>query len=60
MNSSQSYLSKLLTDVSADLDAAAAADLIAGVAAAPAGVDPQAWHALVAAAPSEDLREFTD
>ena len=60
MNSSQSYLSKLLADVSADLDAAAAADLVAGVAAAPAGLDPQAWHALVAAAPSKDLRHVLD
>ena len=60
MNSSKSYLSKLLADVSADLDAAAAADLVAGVAAAPAGLDPQAWHALVAAAPSKDLRHVLD
>ena len=60
MTISQSYLSKLLAAAGADLDATATADLIAGLAAAPAGLDPQAWHALVAAAPSEDLRNVLD
>ena len=60
MNSSDTLLSKRLATLGADLDASGTADLIAGVAAAPAGSDPQAWHALVAAAPSDQLRHVLD
>ena len=60
MNSSDTLLSQHLATVGADLDAGGTADLIAGVAAAPAGSDPQAWHALVAAAPSYQLRHVLD
>ena len=60
MNTSQSSLSELLAASDSDLDATAAAYLIAGVAAAPMGPDPQAWHALVAKAPSDSLRQVLD
>ena len=60
MNSSDTLLSERLATVGADLDAGGTTDLIAGVAAAPAGPDPQAWHALVAAAPSDQLRHALD
>ena len=60
MNTTEPLLSELLATVGADLDAAGTADLIAGVAAAPAGPNPQAWHALVAAAPSDDLRHVLE
>ena len=60
MNSSDTLLSERLATLGADLDAGGTADLIAGVAGAPVGPDPQAWHALVAAAPSDQLRHALD
>ena len=50
-------LARLLSEAGSAYDAAGLEDLLAGVLAAPPGEDPEAWMELVAAAPSDALRE---
>ncbi|MEX1204681.1 MAG: aminopeptidase P family protein [Dongiaceae bacterium] len=49
-------LARLLEEAGAGLDPAGLGELVAGVAAAPPGEDPDAWMALVAPAPGAALR----
>ncbi|HSO43392.1 MAG TPA: M24B family metallopeptidase, partial [Rhodospirillales bacterium] len=55
MREADRTLAGLLREVGSTLDAEALDDLIAGVAAAPPGVDPHGWLALVADVPAEEV-----
>ena len=49
-------LGRLLSQANARFDVAGVRDVVAGVAAAPQSLDPEAWMALVAAEPGPQLR----
>ena len=49
--------SDVLSDTDTVLTKAAIDDIIHGVAAAPEGHDPQAWHSLITETPSSALRQ---
>jgi Xaa-Pro aminopeptidase len=49
-------LDRLLAEAGSGFDAAGVRDLVAGVLAAPAAEDPEAWMTLVAEAPADALR----
>ena len=57
MEPSKRSFSDLLSDTDTLLTEAAIDDIILGVAAAPEGHDPQAWHSLITETPSSALRE---